>query len=91
MQGYITSYKNMLTRQTTGSFGIRQIEIPLIQRDYAQGRPGGLVERVRTNFLNALHGAVTGGEKINLDFIFGDVENGTMLPLVSVQEHLERL
>jgi hypothetical protein len=40
-----------------------------------------MVQRIRREFLNVLHGAVTGGEKVNLDFVYGDVENGTLRPL----------
>jgi len=55
---------------------------PLIQRDYAQGRPGRRVVEIRTSFLGVLHGAISGGDPVGLDFIYGDVdEDGTLLPL----------
>jgi len=61
---------------------IDQIEIPLIQRDYAQGRKGESVERIRADFLDAISVAVMpGGTAISLDFVYGDVENGTFYPL----------
>jgi len=54
------------------------IQIPVIQRDYAQGRAGK--QKVITGFLDALKGAVN-GEPIELDFIFGEVKNGCFRPL----------
>lgn len=51
------------------------IEIPMLQRDYAQGRISPKVDRVRRNFLDALHRALTAnGHPIELDFIYGSVE-----------------
>ena len=44
------------------------IEIPIIQRDYAQGRERE--EKKRNRFLDALYKAVN-SEGINLDFIYG--------------------
>jgi hypothetical protein len=64
-----------------------RIKVPLIQRDYAQGRD---TERdVREDFLKALHGALglpPGDPKLplNLDFVYGSMEGGTsgsFLPL----------
>lgn len=61
---------------------VKRIEIPLIQRDYAQGRQGEAVERIRKSFLDALYSAVMpGGEAISLDFVYGDVEDNTLYPL----------
>lgn len=57
------------------------IEIPLIQRDYAQGRPGVAVGRIRQRFLTALHDAVSGDRPICLDFVYGDVTDGRLHPL----------
>lgn len=60
---------------------IRSVEIPLIQRDYAQGRRSPSVDKKRGKFLGVIHKAATGGEPISLDFIYGDVEEGTFQPL----------
>lgn len=81
MRSYVTSYNALFTRRAPDAPAVERIEIPLIQRDYAQGREGGMVERIRTSFLNVLHNAVTGGERVSLDFVYGDVENGTLRPL----------
>ena len=54
------------------------VEIPVIQRDYAQGRVGN--EKVINAFLNALKDAVA-GTPVELDFIFGDTKGGPFRPL----------
>lgn len=53
------------------------IQVPMIQRDFAQGRP--TQEEVRDEFLNALHTALSlppdhESLPLNLDFIYGSVE-----------------
>lgn len=58
-----------------------KVEIPIIQRDYAQGRRDKDTERVRSIFLNDLHGALADHKPMNLDFVYGDVRNGTLAPL----------
>lgn len=50
----------------------QQIQIPIIQRDYAQGRDSEI--EVRNEFLIALHDALNLSQQLNLDFIFGSVE-----------------
>ncbi|MDY3363526.1 DUF262 domain-containing protein [Riemerella anatipestifer] len=54
------------------------IEIPIIQRDYAQGREGK--EEIRTNFLKALL-EIVNEKKIELDFVYGSVKNNILQPL----------
>jgi hypothetical protein len=55
-----------------------KIEIPIIQRDYAQGREGK--EGLRKNFLGALLDAVKGKE-LELDFVYGSVKDNVLQPL----------
>lgn len=55
------------------------LEIPLPQRDYAQGRTSA--ERLRKAFLKALYEAVNGTELLNLDFIYGEVNAGRFQPI----------
>ncbi len=59
---------------------VTKIVIPIIQRDYAQGRKGAIVARVREKFLEALYDAVTVAP-IKLDFVYGTIENGVFIPL----------
>lgn len=76
------SFITLFGQANDGNVQINRIEIPLIQRDYAQGRHGEVVERIRKDFLDALYSAVMpGGEAISLDFVYGDVVNHTLYPL----------
>lgn len=60
---------------------LKKIIIPIIQRDYAQGRPGADISRVRSRFLDSLYKAVT-EKPITLDFVYGDIDGeGNMTPL----------
>ncbi len=81
MKGYLTSFAALFEDQRGDTPAVTRIEIPLIQRDYAQGRAGSSVEEIRNNFLSVLHVAVTGGEPVGLDFVYGDVDSGTLRPL----------
>lgn len=81
MKSHVTSYNGLFAQRFAEAPRVERIEIPLIQRDYAQGRQGAKVQRIRDDFLNILHRAVTRGEHVSLDFVYGDVEAGTLRPL----------
>ena len=49
-----------------------KVQIPIIQRDYAQGRENQ--KSVLNNFLNSLEEAIKNNKKLHLDFIFGKVQ-----------------
>ena len=80
-----TTFWNLLTEN--------KIEIPIIQRDYAQGREGK--EYLRQTFLESLKTALdeslksdenqdesSGKNKVlKLDFVYGSTENGVLQPL----------
>lgn len=55
------------------------IEIPIIQRDYAQGRLGK--ENLRKNFLADLKNALDSDGMMKLDFVYGSIENDNLNPL----------
>lgn len=55
------------------------IVVPIIQRDYAQGRKGK--EDLRSRFLSSLLKSLEDEEEIKLDFVYGGVENNQMMPL----------
>ena len=58
----------------------KKIVIPIIQRDYAQGRIGK--EYLRERFLGQLFAALQGNAKpLVLDFVYGSVEADTLYPL----------
>lgn len=81
MKSHVTSYNGLFGRQVGDAPAVQRIEIPIIQRDYAQGRDSGTVARIRANFLDALHDALTTRTPISLDFVYGDVVGGTLRPL----------
>lgn len=81
MKSYVTSYNGLFVRRSGEAPVVDRIEIPIIQRDYAQGRDSDAVARIRANFLGVLHEAVTTGRPISLDFVYGDVISGTLRPL----------
>ena len=66
-----TTFWNLLTEN--------KIEIPIIQRDYAQGREGK--EYLRQTFLESLKNALDKNEVLKLDFVYGSAENGVLQPL----------
>ena len=70
---------------------LQKITIPIIQRDYAQGRRDPDIDRVRSRFLDSLYRAVS-DEPITLDFVYGDIdENGVNhRPHVSIVMNLTK-
>jgi len=54
------------------------VEIPIIQRDYAQGRKNQA--KVRDEFLSALYDGLTQTD-VELDFVYGSEENNILQPL----------
>lgn len=62
---------------------IKQVVIPIIQRDYAQGRENEDVSRIRSRFLDALKDAlVEENNPITLDFVYGEInQKGSLIPL----------
>lgn len=59
-----------------------KIEIPIIQRDYAQGREDEKTSKIRGLFLDSLIKAIGSEDsKLELDFVYGDIKNGVFQPL----------
>jgi hypothetical protein len=71
----------MFQARTDGMPSVNRVEIPIIQRDYAQGRENPTVNTIRRDFLDVLVDAITGGDPVDLDFVYGDIEDGTLRPL----------
>jgi hypothetical protein len=79
--GTLTSLAQLFDHSINGT-EVKAIEIPLFQRDYAQGRKDAQVRQVRERFLADLCAALeVNGKELHLDFVFGDVVNGTLYPL----------
>lgn len=70
--GTLTSLSQLFS-QTINSIQVQAIEIPLFQRDYAQGRHSEQASHIRERFIADLCGALDTNKSIHLDFVFGDV------------------
>ena len=70
----MTEYGNNIS--FWGLLTSKKIVIPIIQRDYAQGRIGK--EYLRERFLGQLFAALQdGSDSLVLDFVYGTVEEDT--------------
>lgn len=73
-----TTLKNLISE--SNSYEISGITIPRIQRAYAQGRSDTHAVKTRERFLSAIHaGLINNG--LTLDFIYGNIQNGQLIPL----------
>lgn len=82
----ITTIWKILNNNVDGLNIKRGIEIPMIQRDYAQGRNNDKAKDIRRDFLNNLLKSVTdvvgrNAHALELDFIYGYIETETFIPL----------
>ena len=57
-----------------------EVVIPMIQRDYAQGRLTEKVKSIRHDFLDALYKACKEKKPLHLDFIYGEEDEGFFKP-----------
>jgi len=57
------------------------IEIPIIQRDYVQGRDSEKAKEVRKSFLDDIFAALEKNEKFHLDFVYGSLEDNKFIPI----------
>lgn len=76
----LTSMAQLFGQNINGTH-VDAIEIPLFQRDYAQGRKTEHARLVRERFIADLCAALDDGQSLHLDFVFGDVVNCTLYPL----------
>lgn len=73
-----------------GMLKVNKISIPIIQRDYAQGRKTADIVRVRNRFLDSLHDALD-EDPITLDFVYGDIDDKGVLTPLDGQQRLTTL
>jgi hypothetical protein len=66
-----------------------KIQVPIIQRDYAQGRDSA--DEVRDVFLSEIYSALSEGKKLHLDFIYGSIENNDNFLLLDGQQRITTL
>lgn len=74
-----TTFKQLLAEDNV--FGINNILIPKIQRSYAQGRIDKRTTKTRDRFLGAIREKLITDSPLTLDFIYGHVDNGCLIPL----------
>ena len=93
--GTLTSLAQLFSRPINGA-QVQAIEIPLFQRDYAQGRKSEQARHVRERFIADLCAALdSDGKSLHLDFVFGDVVNkedgGKQIPTLYPLDGQQRL
>lgn len=57
------------------------IEIPIMQRDYAQGRINEKVNSIREEMIDSLFLAINNESNIDFDFVYGTVQEKKLFPL----------
>lgn len=67
------------------------IEIPIIQRDYAQGREIEKIEEIRNTFLENLYESLENEKQLDLDFIYGSLKDGNVFIPLDGQQRLTTL
>lgn len=67
------------------------IVIPIIQRDYAQGRETDQAQIIRKEFLSAIKSHLEDRKALSLDFVYGTVEEGTDFVPLDGQQRLTTL
>lgn len=78
-------------KSDTESLPLTKIEIPMIQRDYAQGRNTPGVNRIRKRFLESLYNSLSNNKQLKLDFIYGDINAERVLTPLDGQQRLTTL
>lgn len=69
-----------------------KIQIPIIQRDFAQGRENEKTNKIRSQFLDSLIKAVESEKgSLELDFVYGNVDEKNVLQPLDGQQRLTTL
>ena len=92
-KSYLCTLKELFSLDVDESekvLNVSKISIPLIQRDYAQGREHPDISRIRKKFLGSLKEAVL-GQPVCLDFIYGDINESGVLTLLDGQQRITTL
>ncbi|MFC2747704.1 MAG: DUF262 domain-containing protein, partial [Campylobacter concisus] len=75
MENNRSSLKNILVDKKL------KISIPIIQRDYAQGRIDNKAADIRSKFLDEIFNRLDNDKSLFLDFIYGSVDDGKFIPI----------
>lgn len=80
-----TTLHSILSNKIDGLNISKGIEIPMIQRDYVQGRLNPDSDEIRKQFLENIKETIEvdsiEGKNLQLDFVYGYVENDSFIPL----------
>ena len=57
------------------------IEIPVIQRDYAQGRTSKEVSDIRNNFIMSIRESLINKSLLDLNFVYGSTDDDVFIPI----------
>ena len=78
-------FKNIFTKEVSKAYTPTtrklKISIPIIQRDYAQGRTDNKTIDIRNKFLNEIHSKLKGDESLFLDFVYGSIDDDKFIPI----------
>ena len=67
-----------------------RIKVPIMQRDYAQGRDEYRINRIRRNFIENIYLALEKNRSLDLDFIYGS-KTGEYVILIDGQQRITTL
>lgn len=74
-----STFENLTHLNITQYVEIKNIVIPIIQRDYAQGRENEVLRR--NAFLTTIFNALKVGKEIDLDFVYGEIKGNDFIPI----------
>lgn len=82
MSNNIRNFKKLITGDKDKNIEAMTIEIPMLQRDYAQGRDDTKTTQIREKFLTSIFEVLSGKKaNLHLEFIYGSIKNGKFIPL----------
>lgn len=67
------------------------VSVPVIQRDYAQGRKSKKAKNVREKFLRDLADHLKSGDPLGLDFVYGSMDSTKKVELIDGQQRFTTL
>lgn len=80
-EGEVLSFIKLLNKYS--------VEIPIIQRDYAQGRKDK--KKIRIAFLNAIYESINTDKELTLDFVYGSIVEKNIFQPLDGQQRLTTL
>jgi len=87
----IDKYNLISLLSLDGDERVERIKIPIIQRDYAQGRDNKRSEKIRTTFLGEIFNHLENNKELMLDFIYGSIEDNCFIPCFIPLDGQQRL